>query len=285
MGRRMVISVSLIALALSGCTARQEAGSKGASPTGNGGFTAARTTQRGMPCAQAARVARAALLRLGYTIAQTVRPKPGNPGSVVGHKNSGWSARSPEPGDQYTARVSITCSNQGAEFEGVTDEPWTARLFFRRDFSRAISTVAAQRVSPPRIKHTPERGLLISVEPLRSGDATSEFGADLTASGITPVRLRITNRTDRTYIFHPAKVQLVTQEGARMAALPMAKVVPAVGTELQGVLRDKQIGDGNVPPDAVLSGFLYFPASAYRRAKLVLIDQASEEAEGFSVDF
>ena len=58
-----------------------------------------------------------------------------------------------------------------------------------------------------------------------------------------------------------------------------------MGDQLQNVVREKIIADGGVEPNATMSGFLYFPASAYRRAKLVLIERESEEAEGFAVEF
>ncbi len=237
-----------------------------------------------MPCTEAARVAKGALLRLGYSPEVVAAPKAGVPGTIVGHKHSGWSTATPEPGDQYTATVAITCSNQGAEFDAATDEPFPAALTFKSDFATAIQTVASRRVTRPRLKDHPETGLVISVEPLRGADAAAEFGADLTASGITPVRLRIDNRSDRTYAFTAVGVQLVTQEGERVEGLADDSATP-LSADLQAAMRKKRIADAPIAPRGVLSGFLYFPASAYRRATLVLVDQETEEEEGFSVEF
>jgi hypothetical protein len=241
-------------------------------------------TQPGMPCSEAARVASGTLLRLGYSPDVVDPPKPSAPGKVVGHKNSGWSAATPEPGPQYTATVTVQCSNHGAEFDAVTDEPLPASLTFATDFRSTLEKVAARRVSRPRLGDEPETGLLIAVEPLRAADASAEFGNELNSAGITAVRLKIDNRTDRTYDFGADRVQLVTQEGERIDALA-AERVGQVSASLQATMRKKQIGDGQILPKGVLSGFLYFPASAYRRATLVLIDQATEEDEGFSVEF
>jgi hypothetical protein len=248
------------------------------------GFTTSSATEAGMACTQAERVAKGALLRLSYHPETVTAPKAGVPGTVLGHKNSGWATASPEPGTEYTATVTITCSNQGARFDAETDEPLPASLTFKADFAKAIRTVAERRITRPRLKERPQTGLLISVEPLRSGDASKEFGADLTASGITPVRVKIDNRTDRTYAFAADGVQLVTQEGEHVEPLTDDKA-GALAASWRDYLRKKRIEDGQVAPKAVLTGFLYFPVSAYRRATLVLIDQETEEEEGFSVEF
>jgi hypothetical protein len=247
-------------------------------------FTTASARQTGMPCTEAQRVAKGALLRLGYSPDAAVAAQPGMPGTVIGHKNSGWSTATPEPGVEYTATVTITCSNQGAQFDAQTDEPFPGSMTFKGDFARTIQAVAARRINRPRLAERPATGLVISVEPLRGGDASAEFGSDLTASGITPVRLKIDNRTDRTYAFAADSVQLVSQEGERVEPLSDAKA-GALSPDLQAALSKKRIADGRLAPQAVLSGFLYFPAAAYRRATLILIDQETEEEEGFSVEF
>jgi len=241
-------------------------------------------TAAGMPCSEAARVAQGALLRLGYQTDTVDAPKPGAPGRAVGVKNTGWSMATPEPGSQYTATVTMTCSNQGAEFDAVTDEPLPASLTFKSDFATVIAQVASRRVTRPHLAERPETGLVIDVEPLRGSAAAAEFGADLSAAGVTPVRLKIDNRTDRTYVFDGERVQLVTQEGERAAPLALDRVGTLTGPA-QAAAREKRIAEGEIAPGVVRSGFLYFPASTYRRATLVLIDRETEEAEGFSVEF
>lgn len=242
------------------------------------------TSEPGMPCTEAARVAQGALLRLGFSPDVVALPKPGAPGKIVGRKHSEWSAATAESGSVYTVTVGITCSNLGAQFDAATDEPFPGALSFGTDFPAAIRTAAARRVTRPELKDRPEAGVVIGVEPLRGAEAAAEFGADLTAAGITPVRLKIDNRTDRRYAFAAAGVQLVSQEGERVEPLADDQA-GALGAELQATMRRKRIADAAIAPRAVLSGFLYFPASAYRRATLVLIDQETEEEEGFSVEF
>lgn len=270
-GARLVACVALVGLP--------------ACAIGSRSLTTSHASQAGMPCSEADRVAKGALFRLGYEPQVVTAARPGAPGSIVGKKNTGWSTASPEPGTEYTATVTVTCSNQGAEFAAQTDEPIPASLTFKGDFAAAIGKVATRgRTTRPRIAERPEVGLVISVEPLRGGESSSEFGADLNASGITPVRVKIENRSDRTYDFTAEGVQLVTQEGERVEPLDVG-AGGKLSASLQAKVRDKRIADGRIAPQGALAGYLYFPASAYRRATLVLIDQATEEPEGFSVEF
>lgn len=242
------------------------------------------TSEPGMPCTEAARVAQAALMRLGFSPDAVALPRPGMPGTIVGRKHSEWSSATAESGSVSTVTVTITCSNQGAQFDAVTDEPFPGVLSFKTDFPAAIQTAAARGVARPELKDRPESGLVIRIEPLRGDEAAAEFGADLTTAGITPVRLTIDNRTERTYAFTATAVQLVTEEGERVEPLADDQS-GALGAELRAAMRRKRIADAAIAPRAVLSGFLYFPASAYRRATLVLVDQETDEEEGFSVEF
>ena len=54
------------------------------------GLTQSRATLKGMPCSEGERVARAALLRLGYDGGVVTPAQPGSPGTVVGHKAGGY---------------------------------------------------------------------------------------------------------------------------------------------------------------------------------------------------
>lgn len=238
----------------------------------------------GMPCTEAMRAAGAALVRLGYRADVVDAAQPGVVGRVVGHKSSGWTSRAPEPGTDYTATVSIACSDHGAEFDAVTDEPVPAALTFRSDFVAAVQSVASRRVIRPQLAERPETGVVISVEPLRGDAATAAFGDDLTTMGLTPVRVTIDNRTERTYAFAVARVQLIKQEGERVGPLTDDSITKVVST-FPAEIRQQRLADGHIASATVLSGFLYFPAAAYRGATLVLTDQATDEEEGFSVEF
>ncbi len=248
------------------------------------GLMHSRASQPGMPCTEAARVARGALTRLAYESVLVTPPAPGTPGTIVAKKPIAYDGVSHAVTRYANATVTITCSNSGATFDAATDEPLPGSLTFKSDFASTVAAVAARREQRPRLASRPETGIVITVEPLRGGDARAEFDIDLPAAGVTPVRLRIENRSERTYTFAPRAVRLITQEDARAKPLSTADLATRAAAA-QPALQQKQIAAATLPPGASVAGFLYFPASAYRRATIVLIDQASEEEEGFSVEF
>lgn len=239
-----------------------------------------------MPCGQATRVARATLVRMGYTVAAAEPASAGRPGKFVGTKTTGWAPADPQAGTVYTATIAVTCSDRGADFEAVTDEPWLARMGFRRDFAKTVAELAERKKTfRPGIDDTPHSGLLVTVEPLRGREAIGEFGVDLLAAGITPVRLRIENRTERAYLFHGSEVRLITESGARTEPLAAERVTPALIPPGDRQLAGKLIVDGEIAPGKKHTGFLFFPASAYKRASVVLIDRETDETEGLSIEF
>jgi hypothetical protein len=238
-----------------------------------------------MPCREATRVARGALLRLGYLIEKVELAQPGVPGVVGGRKETAWSPSSPEAGDAYTAEIRVTCSDQGSDFEGISNAPFGASRAFRKELPATIAELAERQTVRPRLKENQEAGMVIEVEPLRRLRATSELGVDPTASGVTPVRLRLENRTERSYFFERSKVTLVSQDGARSQPLPAQRIAATFGDAVAQTLYSRLIAEGDVGPHQTVSGFLYFPVAAYQRATVQLIDQASDEVEGFSVEF
>jgi hypothetical protein len=264
--------LALALLFLAGCAA-------------SAGLTSSRATIKGMPCSEAARVARGALLRLGYDGDVVTAANPGTPGKVVGYKAGGYDYVTNAATKTYTATVTLTCSNAGATLDAVTDEPLPGSLTFKGDFANMADAVAARRIQRPQLASRPPTGMVITIEPLRGSEARSALGVDLPADGITPVRLTIDNRTDRTYAFAARRVRLESQEGERTAPLTAAEVGKRAGDAGQQAASEHAIADAVIAPHAVIKGFLYAPASAYRRATVVLIDQETEEEEGFSVEF
>jgi hypothetical protein len=280
--------VSVTALLLAACSSGRYARGTGENGAGKAPpqlHSVATVTERDLPCTQATTIARQALIKLGYTIESVEAAKPDAPGRVAGIRNTGWTPRIAESGTVYTTVIEVKCSDAGATFEALSDEGFTRRIGLRRDFPPAVAGLLARKVKRPRAKREPDRGLLITVEPQRGRDAGAEFGADLPASGVTPVRLKIENRTERTYGFEREQVKLMTQEGRRVEPLRDKEIENRLGTPLQSQLAAKLITDGDLQPGATRSGFVYFPAAAYRRATIIMLDRESDEPEGFSVEF
>lgn len=237
-----------------------------------------------MTCAQATGVARRALLKLGYTIDKVDPAKSGVIGTVVGLRNTGFTPRIVEQGDIYRTEIAVRCSDTGSTFEGSTSEGFARRMSLRRDYPEAIAAVIQQPVRAPRVKQEPDLGLIITVEAQRSREASAIFGTDLPASGITPVQVKIDNRTERTYAFSRDRVKLVTQDGRNAPPLT-AHDLTKLGAGLPAQLEGKLIGEGDLGPGANHAGFMYFPAAAYRRATIILLDRETDEPEGFNVEF
>jgi hypothetical protein len=237
-------------------------------------------------CAEATKSAVDAVRRLGYTVTDVKRATAEEPGLIVGVRELGFTAANPVPGGQNTIKVRVTCSDAGSSFEAVSDEGGLAQL----NFPSRFSSVVKKEVSTKRQRHThpaeAARGLVLMMEPKRSAEAMAEFGVDLPAAGVTPVRLEIHNRSERSYAFDSGRVTLVTTQGKREKAMSAAAVAAKVaGGEVATRLRERAIAEGEIAPGASRSGYLFFRASTYRRARVVLTDIESDEPEGFSIAF
>jgi hypothetical protein len=280
-----LLAALLVALA-TGCTT-----SAGGAKPGTPWFVRpAHVSEPMLTCAQATRAAREALARMGYAIGAVEAARPGVPGKVVGKVDSGWAPANVDSGDVHQVVVTIQCSDRGSEFDAVTDEGFATQLTFSQRFSEALKENADRKVVQPRLSDEPPPGLELMVEPLRGPASESAFGLDLPGAGVTPVKVAIVNRSPRRYRFRRSGVKLVTEEGTRAKPLtPAAAAQRAVKGGNPGeaavLLQQKTIADAEIPPGGSLSGYLYFDAAAYRRARVVLTDVASDEPEGFSVEF
>jgi hypothetical protein len=271
-------AAALLAAVLSGCAATSP-GASGSPPSA----VSARADEPGLSCSEATRAARGALVRLGYGIESVQPAQPGRDGVVIGRQNAGYGAASADERPQ--AKVTIHCSDRGAELEAAADIGFLAELSFRHDFPAAVAAAARRRVVRPRATEAPPSGLHLSVEPLLADEAAGELGVPFSSAAVTVVRMRIDNRSDRAYLFQRARVQLVAESGRRVRPLPIEKVAAPLLPAAAARVRERLIGEGEIAPGASLSGLLYFPAAAYKRANVQMTDRASDEAEGFRVDF
>jgi hypothetical protein len=141
-------------------------------------------------------------------------------------------------------------------------------------------------------------GLTVEMEPLKGFAAILDFEADLSAAGVLPVKVSIVNGTRRAYDFDPTAI-VMRRRGAREQVEPIdvsaahgkLSSAAASGTELGDVaaagraLREKALQGGHLAPGATRTGFVYYPLGDYDHARLVMVDSATGEAEGFAVDF
>ncbi len=166
------------------------------------------------------------------------------------------------------------------------------------DAMGAPASAAPSATKPQTSKLSTTNALAVTMEPLRGFASILDFEADLGTGGVLPVKVVITNGTSRRYDFDAAAIVLrPTGERTQVqpltptAALARIRNTAAGGAELGDVeaagrmLKEKALVGGRLAPGTVRTGFVYFPLADYDRARLLMTDVATGEAEGFAVDF
>jgi len=230
-------------------------------------------SEKGLTCAEAQRVAVDTVRRMGYTISETTKATPGTPGVIVASRTDGTSTRG--------LMVSVACTTLGAEVEAKSDQTGLSDLNFASEFRRTFEAATANR-PPPRPPAASGVDVLLTPE---RASSFADLGVDLSAAGVLPVSVRITNHTARTYRFGVKGVRLQTATGERVAPLGNDGLTSQIGADAAATLRQKVLHDSDIAPNATLTGFLFFPFNSYARARVELIDKQSDEAEGFSIEF
>jgi hypothetical protein len=231
-----------------------------------------RMDEKGLTCSEAYQIAIAAVRRMNYTIDTVNKPVPGAPGVITAKLTEGASTRG--------LMVQIFCTTMGSAIEAQTDSGGLADLNFPNEFRHSFATVAATRAPERR---PAENGLDVLLTPAR-GNAP-ELGVDVGSIGVLPVSVRISNRSARVYGFRVTDVVLKTEDGERAKALGVQTLSAQLSPTAADTLRRKALTDRDIAAGETLTGFLFFPFKAYAGARVVLIDRASDEPEGFSIEF
>ncbi len=243
-----------------------------------------RVERPGMTCRGVTRATKRALKRMGYVIESVSAPSPGVTGEIRARRNTG--SYIGDPGDAYGVAARLSCNDQGAAVEAATEEPFSERLAFRRDFPVELNRAVERKVRRPAAKPSqPAAKLHLYLQPLQGSAAAEVIGGAPETLGITPVRVQIRNRTEFVYRLEVGRFKLISEEGASNRPLSVHQVAAKVAPEWRAKVRSQQIPDATIKPGATIDGYVFVPAAAYRRAKLILIEADSEEAEGFSVEF
>lgn len=161
-------------------------------------------------------------------------------------------------------------------------------------------------------------GVQALLTPIRGYATLLDFEANLTEAGILPVKVRITNGTRRTLEFDPADVVL-RKAGSRDRAKPLsasqalerlkaanldalnksgAQASSGTGPgdplapsslgdvgRAGSIMRDRRLRPARLRAGDVVEGFLFFEEAPYDRARVLMIDSATGETEGFLVEF
>ena len=219
------------------------------------------------PCEQANRIARVAVEQLGYNVTEFTPAAVGKPGIVKGKKD-----------EQPEVYITVFCEGRMVTMDTSSESPllknkefYTALTDFRRGF---FATYKGQRrvIAPSA---TPPSGdqIHVTMRPLNNSDAKAALGAKVTA--IIVVQVEIINSTKRTYQLDTEKITLVNISGER--ARPLREKDKAFPVHA--------LGNQSVAPGATVKGYLYYSAGAYTGARGSLLEEKSQEREGFEVPF
>ncbi len=231
-----------------------------------------RMDEKGLTCSEAFQIAIAAVRRLNYTVDTATRPTPGSPGVIAATHTQGAARQG--------LMVQIFCTTLGASVEAKTENSGLADLNFPAEFRHSFETAAANR-APER--PAAENGLDVLVTPARGN--VPELGVDVSSIGVLPVAVRVSNHSTRVYGFRVRDVVLNTEDGERTKPLGLTSVSAQLSPAHAETLRQKALFDRDIPAGETMTGFLFFPFKAYASARVVLVDRASDEPEGFSIDF
>jgi hypothetical protein len=282
----------------------------------------------------------------------TFRPaKPGRPGLLrvkpePGSSRPGGEVRiSCEDGEVHVVSSQSGLSLQSQQFErgvflGVTGRAdleveregrRTTGRVKKRDRTPPVQTdsagssqtssaapAGAGRAQPAPTAQPKDVGIVVRLKPLRGFATVLDFEADLSAAGILPVKVSISNATKRAYEFDPRDIVL-RKRGSRdraqaMTASEAVKALEKKNREVLGggaaqasdetgpfdprapsslgdvraaadVIVNRSLRGSRLQPGAKSTGFVYFPLADYDRARIIMIDVATGETEGFLVEF
>lgn len=221
------------------------------------------------PCEQGNRISRLAIERHGYQVKEYTPAALGKAGIVKGEKKG-------EP----PLVITLFCSrNNGVVMETSMD----SAVLRNKDFYLAISDfergffaifkgersliIADQAAAPVGNQ------VQVTMKPLSSVESKIIFGAEVTT--VLPVQIEITNPTKRSYQVEADQVVLLTASGQRVKSLSEnGKTFPAPAFTSK-----------IVAPKSGVKGYLYFPPGTYKGARGALVEEQTQEREGFEVQF
>ncbi len=255
-----------------------------------------------LTCEQANDYVYRTLRSLDFTLTAFEPAASGHPGTVKAVRNQ------PMGGTQYVT-VTVKCGDT-VDIDASEDGRLLGQVDFKRSFYMAFTGVVTQaavseaeaRAEAQRpVQEKKEKGLRVLLEPVAGLGAKLDFDFDLAAAGVLPVRVTINNASLRAYNLEPDDIVLIQSDGGRVRPLsvddvtqrvvqaerqkqgsaPAAVDPAAVSRKLQERLMQPHV----VAANQMVRGYLYFPLGTYKKGRVTLEDQESEEAEGFVVEF
>lgn len=251
-----------------------------------------------LTCDKANSYALRTMQAMGFTVTAFEPAAVGRTGTLRGTRD--------EQGVQNVT-VTLTCREHDVDIDASEDGKFLNRLEFRRGFylsftgivqAAEITDAAAREAALHPAQDRKGPGLRVLLEPVPGQAAKLDFNADLAAAGVLPVRVTIVNGTTRTYRFDPADVALVERDGTRVRPLSIDDVAQRIAaaprpsdaaapdaSSLMQQLRARALSGDPIAANQTVKGYAFFPLGRYAKGRVSLEDQATEESEGFVVEF
>ena len=255
-------------------------------------------------CEEANHLAYQTVDAMGYAVSGFQPAAPGRSGTIKASRTTPG-----VHGEEQHITVTIDCAASGvtltASRDGILIEQMDAKRGFHHAFLNVQSMGAAQQQLDAEMRtgtapaSQQRRDLKVVIKPLRGPASKLEFPFDLSAAGILPVRVDITNLTPRTYRIDPDAVRLQRSDRTRVEPLSLAAAAARIAAAradgaplttlsaaaIADTLAAQRFTATAIAPNAQQQGFLYFPLAEYTSARAVLTDTESEEDEGVRVEF
>ncbi len=233
----------------------------------------------------------------GFTVTAFEPAAVGKPGVLRGTRD--------ERGTQNVT-VEVTCNGKTVDIDASEDGKWLNQLEFKRGFYLSFTGIvqaaeiseAAEREAALHPQEHKGPGLRVLLKPVHGQAAKLDFEYDLAAAGVLPVQVTIANGTSRIYHYDPTDIVLMQSDGTRVQALSVAVAAQRVAaaphpadappldtdTVTQRLQQHALSGD-SVAANQTVKGYVFFPLGRYAKGRVSLEDQATEESEGFVVEF
>ncbi len=256
--------------------------------------------RRNVSCEEANRYAFSSVRSLGYTVGEFRPATTSGSGTIKANRTN-------DRGNPESVTVAIHCEPSGVEAWGTKDEsPLKQDQTFSRGFFLAFTGLIDNRAANAAEREqttggTTSGGVKFEMRPQLGLESKLDFGEDLAGAGIVAVKVTIQNGSNITYRFDPAKIELrnanddsVTQVPLSQAASALAKVTsadagagapPPDPARAEALLRERALAPRTLKPGDRVEGFVYFPTGTYTRGRATLVDTATDENEGFLVEF
>jgi hypothetical protein len=253
-----------------------------------------------LTCEQANEDAYRTLQSMGFTVTAVDPARIGRVGTLHATRE--------DRGSTQPVTVTITCTDSRADIEASEDNRWVGLMEFKRGFylsftatvtQASVSAAAAREEAQRPLEQKKSQGLQVGLEPLPGAGAKLEFAFDFPAAQVLPVLVTINNVTARAYTFDPSDIVLIQKDGARVHPLSIAATAqrvadaargtgdggPADAAEVGRSLQARLLQVHSVGAEQSVKGYLFYPLAAYVKGRVSMEDQATEETEGFLVEF